>query len=169
VTDERRRIDEFVHAATAFRELCENAQELGRDRFLLGLSKVLPRLQAAAAALPVGEPASDELPFEAGERPRRRPPDAVWKLLPDDWSEVQGNLHETVDGNESPATALLANDLDDMYGDVMEGFDILDAGLPESEAVWHWRFDFWTHWGYHVAEAQRLIHYHVALHGLHSE
>jgi Domain of unknown function (DUF5063) len=163
VTDERRRIDEFMGAATAFRQLCENAEELGRDGFLSRLARELPRLQAAAADLPDVQPASAELPLDAE---RQSPPDAVWRLLPEDWGEVQGSLHETVGGAESLATVFVVDDLGDIYDDVVEGFDILDAGFPDNEAVWHWRFGFWTHWGYHVAEAQRVIHYYVALHAL---
>ena len=163
MSDERRRIDEFMGAAAAFRQLCDNAEELGRNRFLSTLASALPRLQAAAADLPHVEPASDELPL--GTRERKSPPDAVWRFLPDDWGEVQDNLHETVEGQESLAPALVADDLADIYDDVVEGFDILEAGFPENEAVWHWQFGFWTHWGYHVAEAQRVIHYYVALHG----
>ena len=169
MTDERRRIEEFVVAAKAFRELCESAEELGCGRVLSGLARALPRLQATAAALPNVWPGSDRLPFEDSERERRTLPDAFERCLPTDWTEVQANLHETIDGGESRATSLLLNDLGDIYDEVAEGFDILVAGLPEEEAVWHWQFGFWTHWGIHLAEAQRLIHYHVALNALHAE
>ena len=168
VVDERRRIDEFVGAANAFRELCESAEALGRKRFLTGLIRALSQLQAAAVELPHGDPVDDKLPFEHGERPRQVLPEAVSRFLPDDWGEVQDNLHETVDGGESLAPALVADDLGDIYDDIVEGFDILDAGFSESEAVWHWHHGFWTHWGYHAAEAQRVLHYYVALHGLYA-
>jgi hypothetical protein len=165
--DERRRIDEFTNTAIAFRQLCDNAEELGRNRFLSTLASSLPRLQATAADLPGVEPASDELPL--GTRERRSPPDAVWRFLPDDWDEVQDNLHETVDGRTSMAPSLLADDIADLYDDITYGFDVLEAGFPENEAVWHWRFDFWSHWGYHIAEAQRVIHYYVAINALHGD
>ncbi|MGH3136668.1 MAG: DUF5063 domain-containing protein [Gaiellaceae bacterium] len=162
--DDRRRIDDFMEAASAFRGLCDNAKEHGRKRFLFGLSQALPRLQAVAAALPEVEAVSGKLPFEAGDRPRRDPPDVVWTYLPDDWTYVQELFHETVDGAESPAIHLLGDDLGDIYDEVVEGFDIIAGGFPESEAVWHWRWGFWNHWGFHIAEAQRVIHYYVAVH-----
>ena len=97
MSDARGRIDELVDpAANAFRDLCDGAQELGRERFLHGLTVALPRLQSAAAQLPDAEPSSDKLPFEANERAREKPPEAVWKFLPDDWTYVQEMLHEKV-------------------------------------------------------------------------
>jgi hypothetical protein len=52
---------------------------------------------------------------------------------------------------------------DGIYHDLKEGFRLMEAGRPEAEAVFEWRLLFWSHWGYHLAEALRVIHYYVAL------
>ena len=57
---------------------------------------------------------------------------------------------------------LLFNDLIELYADLREGFRLLEAGRPEAEAVFHWRLTFWSHWGYHLAEALRVVHVYVA-------
>jgi hypothetical protein len=56
----------------------------------------------------------------------------------------------------------LADDLDDIYGEVKYGLDLLAASESESEAVWNWRFSFWNHWGNHALKALWMIHNHLA-------
>ena len=50
-----------------------------------------------------------------------------------------------------------------IYADLKEGFLLLEAGRPEAEAVFYWRLNFWSHWGYHSAAALKLVHYYAAL------
>jgi hypothetical protein len=86
-----------------------------------------------------------------------------------DWSEVQAQLHESMTagrfrrGPKWPISLFLDDDLWDIYAALKEGFRLLEAGRPEAEAVFRWRLLFWSHWGYHNAEALRVIHYYVAL------
>ena len=166
VDDDRRRIDEFIAAATAFREVCESAGKGKHKETLRRLASSLPRLQAAAAELPDVEPALEHPVFSAEERRGEGVPEGLARLIAGiDWSVVQPGLAENVDGGESfaAAPAFIADGLYDIYRDVKEGFDIVEAGFPENEAVWEWRFGFWTHWGFHAAEVQRVLHYYVAV------
>ena len=159
-------MEEFIAAASAFRHACENAVELGREGLLDDLSRTLPRLQAAAMELPDVEVNGDHPVFSLEDREGESSPCGVLDLIRQtDWAHVQSSLHEHIGDCKSLAATpdFIWDDLDDIYRDIKEGFDILDAGFSEAEAVWHWRFHFWSHWGYHIAEVQRVIHYYAAL------
>ena len=55
----------------------------------------------------------------------------------------------------------MSDDLGDIYRDVKEGLLLLAEGLS-ADAVWHWRFNFWSHWGEHSVNALRIIHLRLA-------
>jgi hypothetical protein len=162
VTAHREERDGFLAVAAEFCSLYETAKQLGSERFLLSLERVLPRLQVAAVELPYPD---DELPddeldvgfsqseIEAVEWP-------VATVLGEiDWSRIQDDLKKW---GEPTFAALVHEDLAGVYHDLKEGFRLLAAGRPESEAVFNWRLHFWGHWGYHNIEAMRVIHYYVA-------
>ena len=168
MTEHRLERDEFIAAASRFCELYENAELLGRDNFLLGLDRVLPRLQASAVELPYPDDADqipdDDLDVLLTDEEGKAYLWAVSRLLQQiDWSGVQERLSEHAAGYTSPATEFLSDDLDGIYGDLQEGFRLIKAGRPEAEAIFYWRLGFWSHWGYHNAEALRVVHFHVAL------
>jgi Domain of unknown function (DUF5063) len=55
--------------------------------------------------------------------------------------------------------ATLAHEIAGIYGDLKDGFALLEAGgSPEGSAVWKWRFGFEHHWGRHAAHALYLVH-----------
>ena len=56
-----------------------------------------------------------------------------------------------------PVYCLLSDDISDIYSDVKEGLTYYEKGIF-SEAVWHWRFTFSTHWGRPLIGAQYAIH-----------
>jgi hypothetical protein len=62
-----------------------------------------------------------------------------------------------------PIYGSISDDLADIWCDVKEGLSTFDSGNPNcmKDAVWHWRFSFGSHWGYHVAGAIRAL---TALH-----
>jgi Domain of unknown function (DUF5063) len=155
-------------AASEFCELYERATQLGSERFLGGLHRLLPRLQAAAAELPFPD---DEIPDDDLDvRLTQEESQAVdWPVLEVleqlKWSTIQDELPESTAGCASPAaTAVFVyDDLSGIYHDLKQGFRLIEAGRPEAEAVFGWRELFWSHWGYHNAEALRVIHYYTAL------
>jgi len=165
VTEHRQKTDEFIAAASDVCRLCENAKQLGRERFLLGLAGALPRLQAAGVELPNADysevPDDDfELPLVPEEMPSVMGP--VWDMLSEiDWEPVWKGLHEAVRFERRdhwPIRVFLHNDLYDTYWCLKYGFRLIDAGRPEAEAVFYWRMYFWSEWGYHNAEALRVLH-----------
>lgn len=155
-------------AASEFCELYERATELGSEALLLGLHPVLPRLHAAAAGLPFPD---DEVPdgdldvsltLEESQAVDWPVLEALRQLR---WSTIQDELHESTADCASPAATaeFVYDDLSGIYHDLKQGFRLIEAGRPEAEAVFEWRLQFWGHWGYHNAEALRVIHYYVAL------
>ena len=72
------------------------------------------------------------------------PVDGYWTVF--DPSQVEEN--ETV-------FALLSDDLADIYRDIKYGLVLFDAGHI-SEASWECKFNFNTHWGRHLLNAQKV-------------
>ncbi len=155
---------EFRSVASEFCGLYEQATELGAERFLLGLTRTLPRLHAAGVALPFPATAEAEIPdddFDArlGVEERQAVDWPVAGLLKQlNWTEVQKRLADPTADSLS-----LYDDLSSIYADLKEGFLLVEAGRPEAEAVFYWRLNFWSHWGYHSAAALKLVHYYAAL------
>ena len=55
-----------------------------------------------------------------------------------------------------PVMAMLSDDLDDVYSDVMKGLTLFRNGEIRN-ALWHWHFAYYTHWGRHLSHAQSAI------------
>ena len=58
---------------------------------------------------------------------------------------------------EEPVVGSLADDLCDIYRDVVTGLRAYEAGL-RAHAVWEWGFGFRHHWGEHATGAIRALH-----------
>ena len=167
MSDERLRIKTFMETAKYFCDLCERAEEIGPETFFVELAHTLPRLQAAGALLPYPEETVVDHPiFTAEDSLKIRLPSAAVRFVREvDWTPIQEKLYEyIVDGHRSDAatSTTIYEDLDEIYNDVKEGFEILRAGYPLAEAVWEWNFSFWSHWAFHVAEVQRVIQKYAA-------
>jgi Domain of unknown function (DUF5063) len=151
-----------VAAAQEYCGLYERAAKLGAERFLAELERVLPRLQAVGVTLSFSDE-NDELPeddpgLELTIEERQAADAPVSALLQGlDWSAVEEDLAYPAGG------ALLFDDLSGIYGDLKEGFRLLEAGRPEVEADFAWYHGFWSHWGYHCASALVVVHRYVAL------
>ena len=52
----------------------------------------------------------------------------------------------------------LFDDLSDIYRDIKYGLRLFEEGHVE-QAVWDWRFNFKNHWGWHLLEAQKVVHF----------
>jgi hypothetical protein len=173
MTVERRHMDEFHAAASDYCGLFETAKTLGSETFLLRLERTLPRLQAAAVHLNFQEPDEREWPdLSLSVEDLQVVAWPVQEVLEGvDWSRIEGDLHEAMVGSRFrrpprwPIALFLYDDLTDIYRDLKPGLRRIEAGGPgaEPEAFWEWRLNFWGHWGYHNAEALRVIHYYVAL------
>jgi hypothetical protein len=143
-----------VEAAAFQRWACSGGDEgeLAAREALLRIT----RLYSAALVLP---PAWNEAVTDGC---RARVDDDEWKAivaaaarLPlDYYGEVYNPL--TVPPDEA-AVGSLADDIADIYRDVVTGLREYEAGRPV-EALWQWGFLFGAHWGEHATGAIRALH-----------
>ena len=74
------------------------------------------------------------------------------------YSEIFGPL---VLPPEEPVVGDLADDLVDIYRDVLAGLSLYEVGSVE-DAIWHWGFNFQIHWGEHASSAIRALHCYLS-------
>lgn len=118
------------------------------------LHELLGLVQVAAARLPAIAPdgeLSDELDYKHGSATAIRP-----RLPIDAYSVVFDPLEYNPVEAPRPVIATVAEDLSDIYDDVMEGLVLYRAGRIQS-AVWKWHFTYFAHWGRHLSHAQSAI------------
>ncbi len=58
---------------------------------------------------------------------------------------------------EAPVCNSLSDDVLNIYKDVKEGIFLFER-KKQKEAIWHWKFQFQTHWGGHAVDAIRALH-----------
>lgn len=120
------------------------------------LHEVLASLQAAAARLTAVPPSDEaESDFEKDDTLV----DTIRKKLPVDAYSVVFDPFEydPLEVNPpKPVMATIADDLTDIYCDLMEGLLLYRAGQIEN-ALCHWHFTYYAHWGRHLSHAQSAI------------
>ena len=129
---------------------------------LRALSIALSRLQVAALGLPSVSDLADD---DAVDSVRQDSPEESERIrealairLP---VSAYGLIFDPLDEDERvPVVATLDDDLRDIYGDLRDGMALANAGFY-SDAVWHWRFGYFTHWGRHAAFAQTAIYQYL--------
>ena len=60
--------------------------------------------------------------------------------------------------NEEQGWGMLEDDFRDIYNDMLKGIAEFEAGYPK-DAAFTWRLLQWSHWGFHVVDAVRALHY----------
>ena len=149
-------VDRFAAEATLFREWAKGATDRA-EWAVRGALVRLTRLYIAALELP---PAwSKELADQPdAERVSDEDCQAVavaCRRLPlDYYGEVFDPLPVPP---EEPVIGSLADDLCDIYRDVVTGLREYEAGR-RAQAVWEWGFGFRHHWGDHATGAIRALH-----------
>jgi hypothetical protein len=120
------------------------------------LHELLGLVQAASARLPAVAP-REESDHEF-EYKRVSAADIRQKLPVDAYSVVFDPFeYDPLEANPpKPVMATLADDLHDIYGDLMKGLVIYRAGKPQN-ALWQWHFTYYAHWGRHLSHAQSAI------------
>ncbi len=73
-------------------------------------------------------------------------------------------VFDAYDPESEGLTGALWDDLADVYGDVSQGLETLDLDDASADdnlrdAVWHWRFSFFAHWGEHATSAIRALYW----------
>lgn len=139
----------FADLVREYQTLVDEAQP-GRVReFLSQCSVLLPRIYAAAAELP-------DLGLE-GEDHELEVASPCLKL-----SRILGDhdLYQLVFDplrDQNSVTASMADDLADVYLDLVGPLLIHDAG-HRVEAVWQWKFNLRGHCGEHIVNLMRPLH-----------
>jgi hypothetical protein len=62
---------------------------------------------------------------------------------------------------ENPIVGDVADDIANVYRDVVTGLCLFDLGLHD-HALWEWGFGFRAHWGKHATDAIRALHLWLA-------
>ncbi len=158
-------VQAFVAAGHAFASLIASAEAKTRTAWLPALLSSTLSLYAAGLALP--DVAIAEADFDTLE---------TFAVSREEWEERYRRLGETLGADRwyaAPASRIggptaaseravgdLADDLTDIYRDVMPGLRCWDtngeAGL--ARVVWEWRFSFLTHWGQHAVAILWIVH-----------
>ena len=143
----------FAPTARTYCDFVAAFAELERAEFLAGALPLLARTYAEVSAWPpsreIDAPMLD---------PGARPP-AVRDELDEFLGVTQhhGRIFDPFEPDPKVVEYSVAADLSDVRDDLLDGLRILDAGHPAA-ALWHWRFNFEVHWGYHATAALRAIH-----------
>jgi hypothetical protein len=58
---------------------------------------------------------------------------------------------------EEPVVGSIADDVADIYGDVVGGLVEYEASRT-AQAVWEWKFQLRSHWGRHATDAMYALH-----------
>ncbi|MFL5328956.1 MAG: DUF5063 domain-containing protein [Gemmataceae bacterium] len=150
-------VERFAAEADAFREWAARGTDTGEYAARNALLRII-RLYLAALELPPSW--SEEL---AHQPDAPRVGDAEWRAvyaeagrLPlDHYAEVFDPL--AVPPEEPPVIGSLADDIADIYRDVVTGLREYEAG-QRAQAVWEWGFGLQHHWGEHATGAIRALH-----------
>jgi len=147
--------DQFFVLAQAFLGLISD-EGISSAELLGRLQKSLPELYRSALDLaeadPTDEPDIDRLSHEQWNELFTR-----IKAKIGGWVYYQ-EMFDPYDFSESsPIVGDLADDLADIYRDLVNGVALWNLGRY-ADAIWTWKFNFQIHWGEHALGALRAIH-----------
>ena len=142
--------------SVAAQQYCSWAEAEPRDpsEELRTALRLLSETYAAAVEIPEAKPGNGDddfvLPLDAWEKVFRR-----FASLPIDYyAEV---FDPSAVPAEEPVVANIADDLADVYRDLVQGVRLEKAGRLD-DAVWQWQMNFRVHWGRHAVTALRALH-----------
>jgi hypothetical protein len=142
---------QFAVVAEAFIAVVDSSEGQSQTEFLRELERALTRLYEAGLTLDDLDPDENSPPLdrmtsdEAAALQRR----LGRKFGAHDFYAV---VSDPYDLDSAPVTGSLADDVADIYRDLMKGFAELANGHV-ANALWQWKFDFDNHWGQHAAAA----------------
>lgn len=146
----------FAEVARDYRAWCEGPRAADPFQLLREATRHLARLYAAASELPDVEFADHPDPPDL--------PKADWDAMFKSFGMLPFNYYREVfdpaiEGAEEPVAGDVADDLADIYKDLIEGMWLLDRGHAAA-AAWNWKDSFERHWGRHAVSALRALHCH---------
>lgn len=158
----------FYDLARRYCELLEQHTGEAPEALVRELLVLLPRLYASAWELPQFEPTSevalepsDEL---AGEE--RHIAGKLQTLFGD--RDLYSLFYDPHEHGEAPVMSTIGGDLAEIYTDLRQVIRLYEQGHPDAQngAVWEARFGLTTHWGRHVIEALKALHWIATDRGL---
>ena len=152
-------VERFLGVARRFEEWAAQGTDEGLPAARNGL-RLIAQLYAAGQELPGLPDLADRDPEEnlVSDEEWRRVGERAARLPFQYYSEVFNPLAVPP---EEPVTGDLAEDVADIYRDVVEGIRLFDRGL-EGEALWEWVFGLRQHWGEHATSAMRALYWCIA-------
>jgi hypothetical protein len=139
-------VEDFLVSALHYCSMIENFESLNEHKKLRNLHISLLDMYAKAFGLPEVEPQNDKV--SSFDIPVPKVSFGQFEYY---WEVFEPyNLEE-------PVGASLTDDILDIYKNVKEGIHLYEKN-ELVDAVWHWRFNFETHWGSHAVDAIRALH-----------
>lgn len=127
---------------------------------MLCLHRLLAELQSAAAKLPELEP-FNIIARDGSDDHLARYRAIYEKLTTLPFSKYHLVFNALDDAKPVPVTTNIQDDLADIYIDLEDGIEIANTGF-ENDALWTWRFSYYSHWGRHAVHAQTAIWQYLA-------
>jgi hypothetical protein len=159
-------IERFAALARKYCAIVESVTSLDRPQLLDQVYEILAGLIDAGVHLPGTDHGANGIDDEASEDPHGA---EVVAMSDDAWRELYHRLqHKLGDADlywmvfdatkdREAIRGSLADDIADVYRDLKDGLAVMAAGSI-SEAAWHWRLHFDSHWGLHAMNALKAIH-----------
>ena len=162
-------VEAFVDASRRYCDLVDQADSLAAPALLKEAELLLVRLYTAALALPSPEPSSGELRSASISHEdwlaifrrfqRALGPHDLYREIFD--PAAMGDPSGAIDTGNEPVVSSLADDLSDIWRDLQAGLSawslVDDDG--RSDIVGEWRESFISHWGQHLVDGLRAIHW----------
>ena len=151
----------FHEAATACCQLIRAHRETEFGAFLASLERTLVRLYAAALELPDVDAESEELLPTAGTSEERMVLFQSLNAYLEPYSYYWEVYDPIVRQDGDILAGGLGDDLSDIYYDLRTGLEVWNPRDPirTADVVWDWRFGFESHWGQHLVDGLRALHW----------
>jgi hypothetical protein len=148
-------VESFIALARDFCALLERATQLEPNELRTRLVHILPALYLAGAKLPLPDVDADveHVPLQLDLLV------ALSKHL--GRNDTYWDVYDPTQKGK-PMARSVATDLSEIRFDLQQGLLALERGEPIDAVVWEWRFGFEHHWGHHLVDALRAVHWQVA-------
>jgi hypothetical protein len=163
--------DDNIKATLNFaRQFCEfidglSFQSYSRDNFIDLLHVRLSELYTISILLPRLELPITETNEQDEKKEKRKMDSALYTKLSNllgEYTDYSQSFDPTItDDKENYSSGWLVDDLADIYLDLKGIIKNIEKDTDDSirQALWDLKFGFGAHWGYHLIDALRFLHY----------
>jgi DNA-directed RNA polymerase subunit L len=162
--------ENIKEALISVRQFCElidgfNSQDYSRDNFIDILHVRLSDLYAATILLPkielpINKENDEEVKLERGKTDH-----ALYRKLSEllgEYTDYSQSFDPTIiHDSENYSNGWLVDDLADIHKDLKEVISNIETENDNNvcQALWELKFGFGSHWGCHLIDALRFLHY----------